>query len=44
MGVMDKFLNSLKLNDEDSEYDDDYLDDDDDELEEVTKKSKAQDK
>lgn len=30
MGVMDKFLNYMKLNDEDDEYyDDDYLDDDD---------------
>lgn len=30
MGVMDKFLNYMKLNDEDDEYetDDDYLDDD----------------
>ena len=30
MGVMDKFLNYMKLNDEDDEYyDEDYLDDDD---------------
>ncbi len=28
MGVMDKFLNYMKLNDEDEYYDDDYLDDD----------------
>jgi len=33
MGVMDKFLNYMKLNDEDDEYyDDDYLDDEDDEV------------
>lgn len=33
MGVMDKFLNYMKLNGEEDEeyYDDDYLDDDDDE-------------
>ena len=40
MGVMDKFLNYMKLNDEDDEYyDDDYYDDDDDIIEEKTKKS-----
>ncbi|MBQ7841344.1 MAG: cell division protein SepF [Lachnospiraceae bacterium] len=40
MGVMDKFLNYMKLNDEDDEgyYDDDYYDDADDEP--VEKKSK----
>jgi len=33
MGVMDKFLNAMKLNDEDDDfYDDDYLDDDEEEL------------
>ena len=31
MGVMDKFLNYMKLNDED-EFDDDYLDDEEDEI------------
>lgn len=36
MSVMDKFLNSLKLNDEDME--DDYDDYDDDEMEELPKK------
>lgn len=40
MGVMDKFLNYMKLNDEDDEYyDDDYYDDDDDIIEEKPKKS-----
>ena len=35
MGVMDKFLNYMKLNDEDEQYlDSDYLDDDDDALDE----------
>ncbi len=35
MGVMDKFLNIMKLNDEDDEdyYDDDYLDEDEEEEE-----------
>lgn len=38
MGVMDKFLNAMKLNDEDDEmYDDDYYDDED-EIEEAPKK------
>lgn len=33
MGVMDKFLNYMKLNDEDEDYyDDDYYDDEDDNL------------
>ena len=42
MGVMDKFLNYMKLNDEDDEYyDDDYYDDDDDIIEEKTKKAIA---
>ena len=27
MGVMDKFLNAMKLNDDDDYYDDDYYDD-----------------
>lgn len=42
MGVMDKFLNYMKLNDEDDEYydNDDYYDDDD-EIEKVSKKTKA---
>lgn len=40
MGVMDKFLNYMKLNDEDDEYyDDDYYDDDDDIIEEKPKKT-----
>ena len=39
MGVMDKFLNYMKLNDEEDEYyDDDYYDDDDDIIEEKPKK------
>lgn len=33
MGVMDKFLNYMKLNEDDERYDDDYYDDDDDEAE-----------
>lgn len=39
MGVMDKFLNAMKLNGEDDEYDydDDYLDDED-ELDEIPMK------
>lgn len=37
MGVMDKFLNYMRLNGEDDEYlDDDYIDDDEDEEEIVT--------
>ena len=34
MGVMDKFLNYMKLNGEDDEdyYDDDYLDDDEEQI------------
>lgn len=33
MGVMDKFLNYMKLNDEDDDYyDDDYLDEDDEDV------------
>lgn len=40
MGVMDKFLNAMKLNDEDDDYyDDDYYDDDEDTIEEPPKKS-----
>lgn len=42
MGVMDKFLNYMKLGDEE-EYDDDYGYDDDDELEELPKKSVMKD-
>lgn len=39
MGVMDKFLNAMKLNDEDDDYyDDDYYDDDDT-IEEPPKKA-----
>lgn len=39
MGVMDKFLNYMKLNDEEDEYyDDDYYDDDDEIIEEKPKK------
>lgn len=42
MGVMDKFLNAMKLNDEDDDYyDDDYYDDDEDTIEELPKKSMA---
>lgn len=42
MGVMDKFLNYMKLNDEDDEfYDDDYLDDDDEIEEPAPKKASA---
>lgn len=42
MGVMDKFLNYMKLNDEDDEYyDEDYLDDDEDLVEPAPKKSVA---
>ncbi len=41
MGVMDKFLNYMKLNDEDDEYyDEDYLDDEED-VEPAPKKSVA---
>lgn len=40
MGVMDKFLNYMKLNDEDDEYyDDDYLDDEDEAKESTPKKT-----
>ncbi len=39
MGVMDKFLNYMKLNDEEDEYyDDDYLDDEDEIVEPAPKK------
>ena len=38
MSVMDKFLNAMKLNDEDDEYYDDYYDD---EPEPVKKPSQA---
>lgn len=42
MGVMDKFLNYMKLNDEDDDYyDDDYLDDEDEVAEPAPKKSSA---
>lgn len=42
MGVMDKFLNYMKLNDEDDEYyDDDYLDDDDEAASEPAPKKTA---
>ncbi|MBE5865985.1 MAG: cell division protein SepF [Lachnospiraceae bacterium] len=40
MGVMDKFLNYMKLNDEDDEYyDEDYLDDEEELVEPAPKKS-----
>lgn len=40
MGVMDKFLNYMKLNDEDDEYyDEDYLDDEDEMMESAPKKT-----
>lgn len=39
MGVMDKFLNAMKLNDEDEDYlDDDYIDEEE-EIEETPKKA-----
>lgn len=38
MGVMDKFLNYMKLNDEEDEYYDDDYDDDDDIIEEKPKR------
>ena len=43
MGVMDKFLNYMKLNDEEDEgfYDDDYLDDEE-EVEPVKKVRRCQ--
>ncbi len=42
MGVMDKFLNYMKLNDEDDDYyDEDYLDDEGDEREPAPRKPKA---
>ena len=46
MGVMDKFLNYMKLNgeDEDDYYDDDYLDDDEDEEPVVSRKSSTRQK
>ncbi|MDD2971984.1 MAG: cell division protein SepF [Lachnospiraceae bacterium] len=44
MGVMDKFLNAMKLTDEeDLDYDDDYFDDEDDIPERPMKKSNAKD-
>lgn len=46
MGVMDKFLNYMKLNgeDEDDYYDDDYLDDEEDEAPSQRKASAARQK
>ena len=42
MGVMDKFLNYMKLNDEEDEYyDEDYLDDEDDVVEPAPKKTSS---
>ena len=42
MGVMDKFLNYMKLNDEDEDfYDDDYLDDDEEIEEPAPRKTSA---
>ena len=42
MGVMDKFLNYMKLNDEDDDYyDDDYLDDDEEDEAPAPRKSSA---
>lgn len=32
MGVMDKFLNYMRINEEDDDYDDEYLDDDEEEI------------
>ncbi len=41
MGVLDKFLNAMKLNDEDyDDYDDDFYDDDDDDFFDETPKKK----
>ena len=42
MGVLDKFLNAMKLNDEDyDDYDDDYFDEEDDYPEQPQKKKPA---
>lgn len=42
MGVMDKFLNYMKLNDDEEEYfDDDYLDDEEEEFEPAPKRSSS---
>ncbi|MCM1112251.1 MAG: cell division protein SepF [Muribaculum sp.] len=42
MGVMDKFLNYMKLNDEEDDYyDDDYLDDEEEAVEPAPKKAAA---
>ena len=42
MGVLDKFLNAMKLNDEDyDDYDDDYFDEEDDFPEQAPKKKSA---
>ena len=45
MGVMDKFLNYMKLNEDEEEYetDDDYIDDDEDDYVEPAKKSSYKD-
>lgn len=44
MGVMDKFLNYMKLNDEDEyDTDDDYLDEEEDYAEETSRKSSFKD-
>lgn len=40
MGVMDKLLNVMKLNDEEEYYDDDYYDEEDEEIEEAAPKKK----
>ena len=42
MGVLDKFLDIMKLNDGDEDYDDDFFDDDyDDDYEEEKPKKKS---
>lgn len=39
MGVLDKFLDILKLSDEDEDYDEDFLDDEEEEVDERPKRS-----
>lgn len=44
MGMLDKFLDVMRLNDDDDFYDDDYYDDDDYEEEKPKRKSIAKEK
>lgn len=44
MGVMDKFLNYMRLNDEEDYYDDDYYDEEDEIEEPIPKKSASKSK